>query len=143
MAAVMVSQQAQQAVPPEAIAPKPQAVPGPSQFLTFHLYFFIIPGKLVLMMIYNLINHFTILYSTLFFFFLYTGVDASLLGQPQPPLQQVPGVGQAGMNPPNQRSVVWQGALEWQEKKADNNSRVVHQVTCKMTALVVNGEPEV
>lgn len=59
---------------------------------------------------------------------------------PQPPNQ----VGQgAGMNMPNQRQVVWQGTLEWQEKKGDNNSRVAHQVTCKMTSLVVNGEPEV
>ncbi|XP_064091346.1 mediator of RNA polymerase II transcription subunit 25-like isoform X3 [Macrobrachium nipponense] len=48
-----------------------------------------------------------------------------------------------GMNMTNQRTVVWQGTLEWQEKKNDNNSRVVHQVTCKMTSLNVNGEPEV
>ena len=53
-----------------------------------------------------------------------------------------PGVNPA-MNPPNQRTVVWQGTLEWQEKKPENNSRVVHQVTCKMTSMVVNGEPEV
>ncbi|XP_042231798.1 mediator of RNA polymerase II transcription subunit 25-like [Homarus americanus] len=76
-------------------------------------------------------------------------VDANMLGvnaagnmaaqgQQQQSMQQ----GQ-GMNPPSQRSVVWQGTLEWQEKKTDNNSRVVHQVTCKMTSLVVNGEPEV
>lgn len=36
MAAVMVSQQTQQAVPPDAITQKPQAVPGPSQYLIFH-----------------------------------------------------------------------------------------------------------
>lgn len=64
-------------------------------------------------------------------------------GPPQVPMSVAgPGVN-TGMNPPNQRTVVWQGTLEWQEKKTDNNSRVVHQVTCKMTSLVVNGEPEV
>ncbi|ROT73196.1 putative mediator of RNA polymerase II transcription subunit 25 isoform X2 [Penaeus vannamei] len=61
------------------------------------------------------------------------------------PMPQTPNqVGQgAGINMPNQRQVVWQGTLEWQEKKGDNNTRVAHQVTCKMTSLVVNGEPEV
>ncbi|KAK7086682.1 Mediator of RNA polymerase II transcription subunit 25 [Halocaridina rubra] len=65
--------------------------------------------------------------------------------QPQiqcPNVPGAPGVGQ-GMNMQSQRTVVWQGTLEWQEKKADSNSRIVHQVTCKMTSLIANGEPEV
>ncbi|XP_066989968.1 mediator of RNA polymerase II transcription subunit 25-like isoform X3 [Macrobrachium rosenbergii] len=61
---------------------------------------------------------------------------------PNPSVPVAPASAQ-GMNMTNQRTVVWQGTLEWQEKKNDNNSRVVHQVTCKMTSLNVNGEPEV
>uniref|UniRef100_A0A0P4VVX5 Mediator of RNA polymerase II transcription subunit 25 n=1 Tax=Scylla olivacea TaxID=85551 RepID=A0A0P4VVX5_SCYOL len=77
-------------------------------------------------------------------------VDGSMINsniQGQNPQQAQMSVGPTGvnptMNPPNQRSVVWQGTLEWQEKKPDNNSRVVHQVTCKMTSMMVDGEPEV
>ena len=55
--------------------------------------------------------------------------------------------GNSAMNPnqsQNPRQTVWQGSLEWHEKRTDNQ-RVVHHVRCSMTSNVDSnsGEPEV
>ncbi|XP_018019885.1 mediator of RNA polymerase II transcription subunit 25 [Hyalella azteca] len=42
-----------------------------------------------------------------------------------------------------QRTVVWQGTLELQEKKDAPMVRANYQIPCKMTTSIVNGEPEV
>lgn len=67
--------------------------------------------------------------------------------QPQQQQQQqglnIPNI--SGVGAQQQRTVVWQGTLELQEKKDGSSllGRASHQVPCKMTASIINGEPEV